>query len=71
MHLEVKKRLPPEGSEWLFMRARSTTKNGRFDAEIMIMYERLELVALSHQIAFIVKGIQVPDEPRLAKKSHL
>ena len=72
MHLEVKKKLPPEGSEWLFMRARSTEiKNGRFDAEIFILDAQMELVALSHQVALITKSMQVPDKPRLPKTSHL
>lgn len=55
LSLEVKKVLPPEGVQWLFMRARAKEiKNGRMDAEITILDEGLELVALSHQVSFIV-----------------
>ncbi|KAL9002007.1 MAG: hypothetical protein Q9188_005047 [Gyalolechia gomerana] len=72
MHLEIKKKLPAEGAEWLFMRARSTViKNGRFDAEIVILDEHLEVVALSHQVALVTKSMQIPDKPRRPKHSHL
>lgn len=55
LSLEVKKVLPPEGVKWLFMRARAKEiKNGRMDAEITILDEAFELVALSHQVSFIV-----------------
>lgn len=55
MSLEIKKVLPPEGVKWLFMRARAKEiKNGRMDAEIAILDEAFELVALSHQVSFIV-----------------
>lgn len=63
MHLEIKKLLPPQGVQWLFLRARSTEiKNGRFDAEITILDEKLELVALSHQICFVIESAQIADE---------
>ncbi|KAL8937918.1 MAG: hypothetical protein Q9216_004180 [Gyalolechia sp. 2 TL-2023] len=72
MHLEIKKKLPTEGAEWLFMRARSTViKNGRFDAEILILDEHLDVVALSHQVALVTKSMQIPDNPREPRNSHL
>ncbi|KAL9598533.1 MAG: hypothetical protein Q9219_004435 [cf. Caloplaca sp. 3 TL-2023] len=72
MHLEVKKKLPAAGSEWLFMRARANTiKNGRFDADVMIMDEGMELVAISHQIAFIIDSTQEPDHSKELEKSQL
>ncbi|KAL9045096.1 MAG: hypothetical protein Q9214_001822 [Letrouitia sp. 1 TL-2023] len=72
MHLEIKKKLPSEGVQWLFMRARSTEiKNGRFDAEVTIMDERMEVVALSHQISFITKSMQIADRKRSPKDSNL
>lgn len=72
MHLEIKKRLPAEGVEWLFMRAKSLViKNGRFDAEIIILDESLEVVALSHQVALITKSMQIPDKPQRPSKSRL
>ncbi|KAI4193605.1 MAG: hypothetical protein LQ350_008241 [Teloschistes chrysophthalmus] len=72
MHLEIKKKLPPQGSEWLFMRARSQTiQNGRFDAEVLIMDEHMDLIGLSHQLAFITKNIQIADTPRQPNNSRL
>lgn len=61
MSLDVKKLLPPEGVKWLFMRAQAKEiKNGRLDAEITILDEALELVALSHQVSFIVNLAEKP-----------
>lgn len=61
MSLEIKKVLPPEGVQWLFLRARAKEiKNGRMDAEIAILDEGFELVALSHQVSFIVDMAQIP-----------
>lgn len=72
LHMEVKKVLPPQGVKWLFMRARSTEiKNGRFDAEIIIMDEKLELVALSHQVCHIIKSAQIPDDGKMVKAGKL
>ena len=66
MHLEIKRLLPPEGVKWLFLRARSTEiKNGRFDAEITILDEKLELIALSHQVCFVVNSKQIPDDGKM------
>ena len=72
MHLEIKKSLPSRGVQWLFLRARSTEiKNGRFDAEITILDEKLELVALSHQVCFVVDVSQIVTEKRLHKDGKL
>ncbi|KAL9117372.1 MAG: hypothetical protein Q9187_006093 [Circinaria calcarea] len=72
LHMEVKKVLPPQGAKWLFMRARTTEiKNGRFDAEVIIMDEKLELVALSHQVCHITKSAQIPDDGKLVKAGKL
>ncbi|KAI4215332.1 MAG: hypothetical protein LQ351_002232 [Letrouitia transgressa] len=72
MHLEIKKKLPSQGVKWLFMGARSTEiKNGRFDAEVTIMDERMEVVALSHQISYITKSMQIADRKRSPKDSKL
>ena len=72
MQLEVKKALPPEGTRWLFMRARSTEiKNGRFDANITILDEGMEVVALSHQVALVTKSRQIPDTQGPSKDSHI
>jgi hypothetical protein len=53
LNLDVKKALPEEGVEWLFVRVEAKQiKNGRMDLEIVIMDEVGELVALSHHVAF-------------------
>ena len=59
MHLEIKKLLPSDGVQWLFLRARATAiENGRFNAEITILDDKLELVALSHQVSMAIKSTQ-------------
>lgn len=55
MALEIKKLLPSERVKWLFVRAQAKQiKNGRFDAEVIVLDEKMELVAVSHQINSIV-----------------
>ena len=55
MNLDVKKALPEEGVEWLFVRAASKAiKNGRFDYDVTIMDTEGDLVALSSQAAYAV-----------------
>ncbi|KAI1205194.1 thioesterase-like superfamily-domain-containing protein [Annulohypoxylon truncatum] len=55
LNLDVKKVLPPEGVEWLFVRVRTkSVKNGRMDLEVVVLDETGEVVALSHHIALIV-----------------
>ncbi|KAI9667989.1 MAG: hypothetical protein M1821_000809 [Bathelium mastoideum] len=63
LHLEIKKALPREGVEWLFMRAQVTEiKSGRLDATVYICNEKLELVALSHQVIFIFNRARTAGE---------
>ena len=58
MSLEMKKVLPPEGVRWLFLRAQAKEiENGRFDAEVLILNEDLDLVAISHQVSLIIAGL--------------
>ncbi|KAI9710157.1 MAG: hypothetical protein M1820_002959 [Bogoriella megaspora] len=62
LKLEIKKPLPEEGVEWLLVRAQSNEiRNGRFDATIKVVTDKQGLVALSHQVCFILPGKQVPD----------
>ncbi len=57
MTLEVKKLLPAEGVEFLFVRVRTKQiRNGRFDLEVVIMDEEGDLVALSHHVCLIVSA---------------
>ena len=59
MNIEFKKLLPPEGVDWLFVRARAKQiKDGRMDVEVTIMDENLEIVALSNHVCFIVNIAQ-------------
>ena len=61
MTLEIKKLLPPQGVKWLFMRAQAKDiANGRMDAEVTILNEKLELVALSHHICFVIDNAHGP-----------
>lgn len=65
LNLDVKKALPPEGAEWLFVRLHAKqVKNGRLDYEIVILDETGGIVALSHHVAMVVDG-----ERNLAKRS--
>jgi hypothetical protein len=55
MAIEVKKKLPAEGAEWLRMRASSKTiNNGRSDMEIVVFDEGSDIVALSHHVCMAV-----------------
>ncbi|KAE8452111.1 hypothetical protein EG329_001578 [Mollisiaceae sp. DMI_Dod_QoI] len=64
LNLDVKKALPEEGVEWLFVRVDTKQiKNGRMDLEVVIMDEGGDIVALSHQVAFAV-----PAERNLAAR---
>jgi hypothetical protein len=51
LNLDIKKALPEEGVEWLFVRVRAKkVKNGRYDLEIIIMDEDGDIVALSNHV---------------------
>lgn len=55
LNLDVKKVLPEEGVEWLFVRVEAKKiKNGRMDLEIIILDEGGDIVALSHHVALAV-----------------
>jgi len=55
LNLDIKKTLPEEGVEWLFVRVDTKQiKNGRLDLDIVVMDEGGEIVALSHHVAFAV-----------------
>ncbi|TVY38444.1 hypothetical protein LOCC1_G005851, partial [Lachnellula occidentalis] len=57
LNLDVKKVLPDEGVEWLFVRVEAKAiKNGRMDLEIVILDEGGDLVALSHHVALAVSA---------------
>jgi acyl-CoA thioesterase FadM len=55
LNLDIKKALPAEGVEWLFVRvATKQIKNGRMDLEVVVFDEGGEIVALSHHVALAV-----------------
>jgi hypothetical protein len=55
LNLEIKKALPAEGVDWLFVRVDTKQiKNGRLDLDIVILDEAGEIVALSQHVALVV-----------------
>ncbi|MCJ1357337.1 MAG: hypothetical protein MMC33_007333 [Icmadophila ericetorum] len=55
LNLEIKKVLPPEGVEWLFVRVRTKMiKEGRMDLEIVVIDEGGDVVALSQHVCLII-----------------
>ncbi|KAI9821579.1 MAG: hypothetical protein M1832_003253 [Thelocarpon impressellum] len=57
LNLDVKKSLPADGVEWLFVRVRAKSiKNGRFDLEVVILDDTDDVVALSHHVCLIVSA---------------
>lgn len=66
LNLDVKKSLPEEGVEWLFVRVRAKKiKNGRQDLEVVIQDASGHVVALSHHVALVLSA-----ERNTAKRSH-
>lgn len=64
LNVDVKKALPEEGVDWLFVRTSAKQiKNGRFDLEIIVLDEVGDLVALSHHVCMVL-----PAERNLAKR---
>ena len=55
LNLDIKKALPPEGVEFLFVRARAKQiKNGRMDQEVTIMDQEGDLVALGTYVSLVL-----------------
>ncbi|KAL9598473.1 MAG: hypothetical protein Q9179_003896 [Wetmoreana sp. 5 TL-2023] len=55
LNLDVKKALPEEGVEWLFVRVRAKEiKNGRMDLEVVVLDEEGKLVAVSNHVCLIL-----------------
>ncbi|KAJ9148852.1 Thioesterase family protein [Pleurostoma richardsiae] len=66
LNMDVKKALPAEGAEWLFIRCSTKViHQGRLDLEILILDEATELVAISSHVALIL-----PAERNLGARSH-
>ena len=72
MSLEIKQTLLPSSVKWLFVRAQvKEMRNGRMDAEVTILNDSHELVALSHQVSFIVDTTKAAGESLKAKNGRL
>ncbi|EXJ79125.1 hypothetical protein A1O3_08626 [Capronia epimyces CBS 606.96] len=55
LNLDVKKLLPPEGVEWLFVRVKAKAiRNGRFDLDVEVWDVQKELVATSSHSSLVV-----------------
>lgn len=55
LNLDVKKALPDEGVEWLFVRIQAKKiANGRMDLEFLVLDEEGDLVAVSNHVALVV-----------------
>lgn len=55
INIEFRTLLPPQGVDWLFVRARAEQiKDNRTDVEVTILDDKSELVALSNHVCFIV-----------------
>lgn len=58
MSTEIKKTLPKDGVRWLYLRTETKgIQNGRMDLQVRLLDEGMDLVAISHQVTQIVKGI--------------
>jgi hypothetical protein len=70
LNLEVKKLLPEEGVEWLFVRVKAKSiRNGRFDLDVEVWDTDNELVATSSHASLIVDSAR--NTTRKAKKGKL
>ena len=53
--LDVKRKSPPEGVDWLFLRARLLhVEHGRMNIELTILDEHKQVIAVSHQLCQII-----------------
>lgn len=67
LNLDVKKALPEEGVEWLFIRSMAKViQNGRLDLEVIVLDQSGDVVALSNHVNMILSA-----ERNLKERSHL
>ncbi|KAK8204323.1 hypothetical protein M8818_005168 [Zalaria obscura] len=65
LNLDIKKALPEEGAEFLFVRTRAKQiRNGRYDLEVIILDEGGEIVCLSHHVCMVLSA-----ERNMAKRN--
>ncbi|KAK1996771.1 hypothetical protein LX36DRAFT_658242 [Colletotrichum falcatum] len=66
LNLDVKKALPEEGAEWLFIRcAAKVIRNGRLDLEVTVLDQSGDVVALSTHVNMVLSA-----ERNLGERSH-
>ncbi|KAI9718345.1 MAG: hypothetical protein M1828_006747 [Chrysothrix sp. TS-e1954] len=57
LNLDIKKSLPADGVDWLFVRVRAKTiKNGRYDLEVIVLDENNDLVCISNHVVMALKA---------------
>lgn len=57
LNIDLKKRLPAEGEEWLYSRVVSKAmRNGRMDIEVVVMDTRGEVVAVGGQVGLVLSA---------------
>ncbi|OLN87207.1 hypothetical protein CCHL11_03554 [Colletotrichum chlorophyti] len=67
LNLDVKKALPDNGAEWLFIRSLTKViRNGRLDLEVVVLDESGDVVALSSHVNMILSA-----ERNLKERSHV
>lgn len=57
LNVDVKKRLPPQGVEWLYSRVQSKAmRDGRTDFHVVVLDEEGEIVALASQVSLVLSA---------------
>ncbi|PLB54291.1 hypothetical protein P170DRAFT_431920 [Aspergillus steynii IBT 23096] len=57
LNIDLKKRLPPQGVEWLYSRVHTkTVRDGRTDIDVVLLDEQGEVVALSTQVGLVLSA---------------
>lgn len=57
LNIDFKKRLPPQGVEWLYSRVHTkVVRDGRTDINVVILDEQGEVVALSTQVGLVLSA---------------
>lgn len=68
LNLDVKRALPEQGAEWLFVRSSAkVVQNGRLDLEVIILDEHQNVVAISNHVTMIVSAERSMKERSRAK----
>ncbi|TDZ67854.1 hypothetical protein CTRI78_v002633 [Colletotrichum trifolii] len=66
LNLEVKRALPEEGAEWLFIRCTTkVVRNGRLDLDVIVLDREENVVALSNHVSMVLSA-----ERNLKARSH-